>query len=170
MKLPLLFAALVALPVQAEIFVCQDAQNKTIYQDEPCAHQTLRTLKNVPAPTLEEQALAQERIDKINETYRLRAAQTESERLAQEKQDLELERIALEKQRIELLEQQAQNERYPYPIYVNPRFKNRYGGPGFNRSPYRNFPNRMPRNPARNDSGRNNANTGNPAAAPVSPP
>jgi hypothetical protein len=58
----------------------------------------------------------------------------------------------LEKQRIELLEQQALNERHPYPIYVNPRYKNRYGGGWLNKPPYRKFPNRPPRNSQSNPS------------------
>jgi hypothetical protein len=146
MKIILIMFAVIALPARADIFVCQDDKNRTIYQDEPCANQTIRTIKNVPAPTPEEQALAQERIDQINESYRLRATETELERLEQEKREIELEKIALEKQRIELLEQQALNERHPYPIYVNPRYKNRYGGPLLNKPPYRKFPNRPPRN------------------------
>jgi hypothetical protein len=146
MKTMLIMFAVIALPARADIFVCQDDKNRTIYQDEPCATQTIRTIKNVPGPTPEEQAIAQQRIDQINETYRLRATETELERLEQEKRDIELEKIALEKQRIELLEQQALNERHPYPIYVNPRYRNRYGGPWLNKPPYRKFPNRPPRN------------------------
>lgn len=146
MKAILIILSIITLPAHADIFVCLDDKNRTVYQDEPCADKTIRTIKNVPAPTPEEQALAQERIDQIHETSRLRATETELERLEQEKREIELEKIALERQRLELLEQQALNERHPYPIYVNPRYRNRYGGPWLNKPPYRKFPNRPPRN------------------------
>lgn len=96
---------------------------------------------------LADQQLAQERIEKINETFQLRAAKAEADRIEQEKRDIELEKIALEKQRIKLLEQQALAERQPYPVYIYPRFKNRYGGQGFNKPYDRKFRNR-PGNPA----------------------
>lgn len=142
MKPILLIFTMISLPVQADIFVCKDAQNKIVYQDEPCSHQTIRTIKNVPAPTLADQQLAQERIEKINETSQLRAAKAESDRIEQEKRDIELEKIALEKQRIELLAQQALAERHPYPVFIYPGYKNRYGSQGFNKPYDRKFRNR----------------------------
>ncbi len=107
----------------AEIFVCKDDKSRTIYQDTPCATETIRKLDTLPPPTIEEQALAQERIDKMNEISQHRAAIAEAERLQQEKNDLEQERVAVEKRRLELQEKQATLEEEPRYIYVNPRFR-----------------------------------------------
>lgn len=112
-----------SIKANAEIFVCKDDKSRTIYQDKPCATKTIRKLETLPPPSIEEQGLAQERIDKMNEMSQQRAATVEAERLQQEKNDIEQERIALEKRRLDLLEKQATLEEEPRYIYVNPRLR-----------------------------------------------
>lgn len=123
----MLSMVLLSIEAHAEIFVCRDAQNKTIYQDKPCALETVRTLEPIPAPSIEEQILAQERIDKLNEISSQRAMAAETERLQQEKNNLEQEKIELEKRKLELVEKQATLDEQPVTryIYVNPNLRPR---------------------------------------------
>ena len=122
----ILSIVLLSFRANAEIFVCKDGKGRTLYQDKPCATETLRKLDTLPPPSIEEQTLAQERIDRMNEVSQQRATAAEIERQQQEKNDLEQERIAIERRKLELLEKQAALEAEPARyIYVNPRF--RYG-------------------------------------------
>jgi hypothetical protein len=146
----LMFAApFITTAVQANIFVCKDVNNKTIYQDEPCTNKTIRTLPKAPEPSPEELLSAQQRIDKINERYQERAAAAEAQRIEQEKNDLAQEQLALEKQKIELLEKQALAEENRYPVYVQPRYPSRYGRQGLHRNHDRKFGNQYRLRPQR---------------------
>ena len=105
-----LFLLSFSLHAFADVFVCKDDKGKTIYQDKPCLNASSRKLEILPAPSIEEQNLAQERIKKITEESQQRAAAAELERQQQEKKDAELEKIALEQRILELLEKQAAAE------------------------------------------------------------
>ena len=148
MKWLWLLSIIISLQSHAEIFVCKDDKNKTIYQDEPCKNQTLRTLQKAPEPSLEDQLIAQDRLDQLKAVSQQRALTAEAERIEQEKRELELEKLALEKQKIELLEKQALAEQNRYPVYVQPRYPhygrlwpNKYNDSKFNKK-YRLRPDR----------------------------
>lgn len=98
--------ALISFQLHAEIFVCKDNFNKITYQDEPCLDTTIRKLKNVPDAPLEDQILAQQRIDKANALSLQRVQLAETERQQQEKVNREYQAIAIEKRKLELLEKQ----------------------------------------------------------------
>ena len=108
MKHLLLVAAfLLSFEVHAEIFVCKDDKNKITYQEKPCLITTLRTLKNIPDASIEDQTLGRDRINKANEIYHQQALKAEAQRQQLEARDRELEALALERRKVELLEKQA---------------------------------------------------------------
>ena len=163
MKLLLIISVLaLSFQAHAEIFVCKNAHNKITYQDEPCADQTLRTLKNVPDAPIEDQLEAHERIRKSTELSQQRALMAETERQQQEKANREYQAIALERRRLDLLEQQSvaleqtvapqwfiggrpgfgvnRSGAYRYDTYRGNRYKPNYNRPGFTK-PIINKPN-----------------------------
>lgn len=127
----ILSIVLLSFKAHAEIFVCRDVKDKTVYQDTPCTTETIRKLEVIPAPSLEEQALAQERIDRLNEISHQRAMAADSERIQQEKNNIEQEKIDLEKRKLELQEKQAILDEQPATryIYVNPQLRHRWPRP-----------------------------------------
>ncbi len=64
-------------------------------------------LKNIPDAPIEEQVLAQDRINKANEVYRQRIASEAVARQQQEANDREIEAIEIERRKLELLERQT---------------------------------------------------------------
>jgi hypothetical protein len=127
MKWLWMFCMLIAIPLHAEIYVCKDDLNRTVYQDEPCERSTMRILQKAPEPSVADQMAAKERLEKYHERSQQLAAQTQAENLERQRQALEEERLALEKQRIELLERQSAAEQNRYPVYVRPMYPPRYG-------------------------------------------
>lgn len=116
-----------ALQVQAEVYVCTSDKG-TIYQDKPCASGQTRKLDITPAPTLEEQNAAQQRLQKISEQSQKFEMAAERARQQQAKEAAEQEKLALERRKLELLEQQAVAEQntkqwvWGYPWYKRPYF------------------------------------------------
>ncbi len=115
----LLGLSFLSFETRAEIFVCKDNHNKIIYQDEPCLNTMLRTLKNVPDASIEDQNLARERIDKANALSLQRAQLAETERQQQDKANREYQAISIEKRKLELLEKQnLESEQVIVPQWI----------------------------------------------------
>lgn len=97
----------ISFQVDAEIFVCKDNKNRITYQEKPCLTTMVGKLKNIPDAPIEEQVLAQDRINKANEVYRQRIASEAVARQQQEANDREIEAIEIERRKLELLERQT---------------------------------------------------------------
>ena len=151
MRLLLLFLPLL-IPSQAsaEIFVCKNGANKITYQDEPCLDTTIRKLKNIPDAPIEDQILAQERLNKAQTLSLQRAQLAEAERQQQDKVKREYQAIAIEKRKLELLEKQSlESEQAMVPQWivggtngfgVNRFNPYRYGTGRLGQGPYKNNP------------------------------
>ncbi len=98
---------LLTFQAHAEIFVCKDGKGRITYQEKPCLTIMVNKLKNIPDAPIEDQILAQNRINKANEMYRQREAKAEVERQQQAAHDRALELIEIEKRKLELLERQT---------------------------------------------------------------
>jgi hypothetical protein len=114
-----LFLLLLFVPLQgyAEIYKCKDARQVVVYQDTPCANQTLGKVTPPPAPSQQAVSQARRDLERMLEDSRYYDKKRREE-LAQKREELRLLEAQEQREAERLAAEAQQDEAWPYiPVY-----------------------------------------------------